>query len=223
MQIIGHRGWPARFPDNTLAGFLAVSDIADGVELDVRRSSDGKLVLAHDPVIAGFEVASTPWSELAELDLGEGHHPALLDEVLGALPDTPAQIEIKNYPWEKGFEPDHRLALEAAERARPADTITSFNHLAIGAVRRVFPDMRTGLAIEVFADLEDSVKFCFDEGHMALVPAVELITGPIDFELEVYPWTVNSPVEAEKLAQLGVSGIITDDAASISDAIKDHS
>ena len=82
--VVGHRGWPRRFPDNTLTGFLAASAVADAIELDVRRSADGKLVLSHDPTLAGLVVSETPWSVLAELDLGDGHKPALLDEALAA-------------------------------------------------------------------------------------------------------------------------------------------
>src|SRR5690606_14585398 len=128
-------------PDNTLRGFLAAAEVADGVELDVRRSGDGKLVLSHDPWMKGLLVGQTSWSQLCELDLGDGHHPALLDEVLAALPETPVQLEVKNWPSDPGFEPDHRLALEAAERARPGDVVTGFNAETLEAVRRVFPEV----------------------------------------------------------------------------------
>ncbi len=110
LLIVGHRGWSSRFPDNTLAGFLAASAIADAIELDIRRSGDGKLVLSHDPTIGGLVVSETAWSVLAETDLGDGHKPALLDEALAALPDTPVQLEVKNFPYQPGFEPDHLYA-----------------------------------------------------------------------------------------------------------------
>jgi len=97
-MVVGHRGWPARFPDNTLAGFMAAASVADAVELDVRRSADGKLVLSHDPSIGGLPVSSHQWQELLELDLGDGHRPALLDEVVAAVPNLAIQFEIKNSP-----------------------------------------------------------------------------------------------------------------------------
>jgi glycerophosphoryl diester phosphodiesterase len=78
-MVVGHRGWPTRYPDNTLAGFISASEVADAIETDVRRCGDGKLVLSHDPVLDGLEVASNPWSVLGEIDLGDGHHPSLLD------------------------------------------------------------------------------------------------------------------------------------------------
>jgi len=214
-QVVGHRGWPTRFPDNTLAGFLAAATVAAMVELDVRRCADGKLVLSHDPELGGLVVAEHPWEVLAELDVGGGHHPALLDEVLASLPDTPVQMEIKNLPHQPGFEPDHRVALEAAARARPGDIVTSFNPETLVAVRRDFPDVDTGLAVEEWVGLDAALDACAEVGHRALVPAASLVTEPLDPSrvggVEIYPYTVNDPERATELVAWGVSGIITDD------------
>lgn len=218
--VVGHRGWPARFPDNTLSGFLAAARVAGAVELDVRRSGDGKLVLSHDPVLDGRTVHETPWSELSELDLGNGHYPALLDEVLAALPTTPVQLEVKNLPIDPGFEPDHRIALETAERARPGDVVTGFNPESLGAVRRVFPDVATGLCVTALGDLDEAVNRCLDAGHRALVPDLSLITGELEVEVEVYPWTVNDPGRAAELVEWGVTGIITDDPGLLAETLR---
>lgn len=219
-SVIGHRGWPSRYPENTLSGFIAASDVADGVELDVRRSGDGKLVLSHDPTLGGRSVSSTTWSELAESDLGDGHRPALLDEVLAALPTTPIQLEVKNLPMGPGYEPDHRLALEAAERARPGDIVTGFNPESLEAVRRVFPGVATGLCVPAGQTLHSAVKHCVDVGHTALIPEFSLIMEPINTDLQVYPWTVNDPERARELVELGVTGIITDDAGLIAKTLR---
>lgn len=218
--LVGHRGWPARFPDNTLAGFLAAAAIGDMVELDVRRSSDGKLVLSHDPALGGLSVPETPWSRLVELDLGDGHHPALLDEVLAALPDTPVQLEVKNWPTDPGYEPDHRIGLEAAERSRPGDVVTGFNSDTIAAVRRLYPDVATGLCVPEFVTLDEAVKLCLDDGHAVVIPAHSLITEELNIDLEVYPWTVNDPGRARELVEFGVTGIITDDPGLIATSLR---
>jgi glycerophosphoryl diester phosphodiesterase len=48
-RILGHRGARLLAPENTLPGFqAAISDGADGVELDVRRTADEALVCLHD-------------------------------------------------------------------------------------------------------------------------------------------------------------------------------
>lgn len=218
--IIGHRGWPTYYPDNTLSGLMAAAAVAGAVEVDVRRSADGKLVLSHDAEIQGHIVAQTPWSKLCLLDLGDFHHPALLDEALAALPDTPVQLEVKNWPTDPGFEPDHRLALETAERSRPGDMITGFNPETLEEVRRVFPDVATGLAISARDALDEAVKRCLDAGHRALVPEHSLLTEEINENVEVYPWTVNDPPRARELVELGVTGIITDDPGLIIDTLR---
>jgi glycerophosphoryl diester phosphodiesterase len=211
LEIVGHRGWPARYPDNTLAGLIAAADIADRVEVDVRRCGDGRLVLSHDAYLHDMAVAETSWAVLAEVDLGGGHHPALLDEALAALPDTPVQLEVKNLAFDPGFEPDHRLALETAERARPGDVVTSFNPETLSAVRRVFPEVGTGLITQAPIALGEAVKHCLDAGHATLVPHHSLVLEQVNADVAVYPWTVNDPSRARELAELGVTGIITDD------------
>jgi glycerophosphoryl diester phosphodiesterase len=204
--IIGHRGWPGRYPDNTLTGLIAASAISDMVELDIRRAGDGKLVLSHDPFLGDLTVAEHPWSVLGEVDLGGGHRPALLDEVLAALPDTPVLLEVKNGP--DGYEPDHRLALETADRARPDDVVISFNWASIDLVRSSYPETATGLVVGTPDAMADAIRHCFDVGHRVLVPREELIVSNVP-ELTVFPWTVDDPVRARELADLGVSGIIT--------------
>lgn len=221
VAVIGHRGWPTRYPDNTLGGLIAAADVCHGVEVDVRRSLDGKLVLAHDPEILGHTVSETPWSVLGELDLGDLHHPALLDEALAALPEVPVQLEVKNLPFQPGFEPDHRIALETAERARPHDVVTGFNPETLARVRREYPDVATGLAVMAGTDLDEVVTYCLDVGHSALVPHYSLITEELITELAVYPWTVNAPDIALELVEFGVAGIITDDPRLMSETL-DH-
>ena len=47
--IIGHRGASAAFRENTIEAFLGAAEAgADWVELDIRRSADGEIVVHHD-------------------------------------------------------------------------------------------------------------------------------------------------------------------------------
>jgi len=224
--VVGHRGWPSRFPDNTLAGFLAAATVADTVETDVRRSADGKLVLSHDPVVDGLVVADNAWSVLAELDLGDGNRPALLDEAVAAIPGTRFQFEVKNLPHEPGFEPDHRIALDTAERARPGDMVTSFNWVTLAAVHRAFPEVATGVLVGGSGDIDQAIRECLETGHVALLPSIQLPTlglaRALDAGLEVYPWLVDDLGLVNELADIGVSGIISDDPAAARSALERH-
>ena len=72
--IVGHRGFgagtPAGYRENTLESYLAA--VAHGlswIELDVRRSLDGQLVIRHDPVTADGEfIAGQTADQLAAAD-----------------------------------------------------------------------------------------------------------------------------------------------------------
>src|SRR5688572_33502616 len=119
MKIIGHRGWPTKYPDNVLEGIAAALEVADMVEVDVRRSGDGCLILSHDPVLGGMVVSEAPWADLGRVDLGRGFHPASLAQILEGFPASRFNFEVKNTPAEPGFDPYHGGALETAAVARP--------------------------------------------------------------------------------------------------------
>ena len=68
--IIGHRGSSALAPENTLAAFRrAIADGADGIEFDVRLSSDGVAVVIHDPTLERTGLLKRRVSHLTATDL----------------------------------------------------------------------------------------------------------------------------------------------------------
>ena len=74
--IFAHRGDVETAPENTLAAFeSALSKGADGIELDVYLTADGKLVVHHDHYLgrtndgSGF-IGDFTLAELQKLDAG---------------------------------------------------------------------------------------------------------------------------------------------------------
>ena len=66
MKVFAHRGDTSSAAENTIGAFLAaVRAGADGVELDVRRSADGALIVHHDAAVPGVG----PVSDLLVRDL----------------------------------------------------------------------------------------------------------------------------------------------------------
>jgi glycerophosphoryl diester phosphodiesterase len=209
--VWGHRGWPSRYPDNVEAGIRAAAEVAAGVEIDIRRSADGRLVLSHDPDIGGAVVTENPWSVLSDIDLS-GHHPAVLESVLDL--GVPLDLEVKNDPSEPGFEADHRLARDVADRARPADVVTSFWWPSMDAVRSSHPHVSTGLLFAAPVDGLVAVRHAVDGGHPYVAAAHALVDEPLLAAagregIGVVAWTVDDPAEAARLAGLGVDAIIT--------------
>ncbi|MFO7548422.1 MAG: glycerophosphodiester phosphodiesterase [Acidimicrobiia bacterium] len=227
-MIVGHRGDRARFPANTLAALRSAAAEVGAVELDVRRAADGRLVLSHDPDLDGHVVASTAWEVLAGLDLGDGHGPASVDEVLAALPTAAVDWEVKNLPNEPGFEADHRIALEVAAVARSRDIVSSFWWPNLDAIRDHHPEVATGLLVAVSVPFGTAVDHAVRHGHRALFPDKRLLRGNLeriavahDAGLAVGVWTVNDPVEARRLVEAGADGIVTDDPAAMRRALED--
>src|SRR5512139_1817621 len=79
--VFAHRGAKRLAPENTLPAFEAAIRLgADGVELDVQYTSDGKLVIFHDLNLEKTSngtgrVTSHPLDELRELDAGSHFSP----------------------------------------------------------------------------------------------------------------------------------------------------
>ena len=219
-EVWGHRGWPTRYPDNVLAGIAAAGAVAARVEIDVRRTADDELALAHDPHLESIPVNTARWEELAALDLGDGHHPATLDQALALDPPVPLNIEIKNSPFDPGFEEDLAIADVVARMARPGDVISSFHWPTVDRVRELRPDLSTGLLFESSVPAADAIEHALALGHGAIVPHwplidPELMKSALDAGLDVVTWTVNDVDVARRLAEMGVGAIITNDPGDL--------
>jgi len=114
--VFAHRGGSRLSPENTLAAFdRAVAEGVDGLELDVRLSRDGEVMVCHDARIdrtcdGTGAIAELMASELARVDAGyrftpgDGTHPLrgrgfavpTLREVLARYPERPLVVEMKD-------------------------------------------------------------------------------------------------------------------------------
>lgn len=130
MLILAHRGYHQNVPENTLEAFAAAQALGvDGIETDLRLSSDGQVVLYHDRLAPdGREVSALSRDELAKL----AQHPIpTLREALDAQPDLLWNLEIK-----------HPSVVAAALAILPDYArqrrilITSFWHNVVDAVRQ---------------------------------------------------------------------------------------
>lgn len=213
-RILGHRGASAAAPENTVEALaLAVRMGADGVELDVRRSADGVLVLHHDPALADGRVVA----ELTRADL-----PAwmpTLAEALDACAGAHVNIEVKNIPGEPDFDPDAAivdpvLALLAERDHRDDVLLSSFHLRTVDRVKALAPGLRTGLLTLFDPSAVDGVVLAAERGHDAIHPHhafvdAALVEAAHGAGLELNTWTVDDVDRLRELARLGVDGIVT--------------
>lgn len=109
IYVAAHRGWKAKYPENTLEAFQAALTLdVDQLETDVRVTKDGELVLIHDATVDRTTNGSGPvcaltLAELKALDAGNGAKIPTLVEFLELVKDHPTitlDIELKEYPTE---------------------------------------------------------------------------------------------------------------------------
>jgi glycerophosphoryl diester phosphodiesterase len=140
--IVAHRGAWGEAPQNSLQAFEdAVALGCDAVELDVRRTSDGRLVVVHDARIGRRRVAASRHEALRARMGEERLH--TLEEVLERLAGRIAvDIELK----EDGYV-ELAMAL-IARRLRPDQyVLTSFIDDVLQAARRAVPEVTSGLLL----------------------------------------------------------------------------
>jgi glycerophosphoryl diester phosphodiesterase len=217
--VFAHRGSPdpaAGIGENTVDAFLRARRLgADGVELDVRRTADGHLVVHHDPEVVGVGPVHELHSEQLPASV------ARLDAALGACAGLEVNIELKNLPSEAGFDPGERMAREVAELVAASGrqdsvVVSSFWPGALAAVRQARPGLATGLLVASWFDPAACVPLALEHGCRALHPHVSLLDAAlmgaaVEAGLTVATWTVNDPTSVRRAADLGVDTLITDD------------
>ncbi len=224
VQVIAHRGAPRLARENTLASFRAAAGTgAQGIELDVRRTADGELIVHHDPVLEG----GRPIVECRRADL-PAHVPSLT-EALDACRGKIVDIEIKNLPGEPDFDPQDRVAGEVVallgERTESpaAWLISSFRRETIDRCRAADPRIATGwLTVGVVRD--EDIAWAVGAGHGALHPWDPMVDGDVIERchaagLHVNTWTCNDPERARQLTSWGIDGICTDVPDVLVDAL----
>ncbi|MEY4159157.1 MAG: hypothetical protein RL743_1652 [Actinomycetota bacterium] len=213
---MAHRGASRAERENTLAAFERAAEMgADAVELDVRRSADGRLVVHHDPHLAdGRAIVRTSTVELPT-------EVPLLDTALDACHGMWVNVEIKNDPNEPDFDHTDDIAVEVAvalhRRAEPQRfLVSSFRRETIDRFRAFAPDIATawltpGVAADEMATTFASLR---DAGHVAVHPWFGLVTERLVTEahahgLMVNVWTCDEPSKMSELRVFGVDGICT--------------
>jgi glycerophosphoryl diester phosphodiesterase len=212
-ERIAHRGASRERRENTLPAFeLALQRGADAIELDVHATSDGVVVVHHDPAVAGLAIASATWPVLAKIVLAGGAGIPRLKDVLTTVGGrATVYIELKGVGCEA-------RAIAVAREFGQRYAVHSFEHAAIERAAATAPDVPRGVLIDrgtphaakTLAEIVRRLKPRDVWPHHSLVDA-EFAEAATALGLRVIPWTVNEPDNARRLAALGVAGICTDD------------
>lgn len=247
---ISHRGGAGLHPENTLPAFTAAVNVyrTDMLELDVRLSRDGEVVVWHDETVDrcsdgdGF-IARLDWKELSQLDAGfrfspaqgsgypfRGHgiHPVRLETLLTTFPTMRFNIELKCKevlgPFVKLLKKHGALGRLCIGSEDDAVATALFDALPDGC--HFYP--REALTAFIMTCREGAVPPKDDRFAVLDMPyewqGVQLFDSFFGFAAEragkwVNVWTVDDEATMRTLVKAGVGGIMTDRPDTLRDVL----
>jgi len=227
LEIIAHRGAPHELPENSLPGFRRALELgADGIELDVHLTSDGVLVVHHDPLLTAPNdqvdarpprISELTWDALADYPIAYGVPIPRLADVLALVGiEATVYVEVKAPGAESevvrcirasgstcavhGF--DHRVSLRSATMAPQIPTGILLDSYLVDAV--------TALKAARARDYWQRWEFIDAE----LVAKVHGAGG------RVIAWTVDDADDARTLRAMGVDAVCTNVCGAIRSALE---
>jgi glycerophosphoryl diester phosphodiesterase len=212
--IVAHRGAWEQAPQNSLhAVRLAAALGCDGVEIDVRRTGDGRLVLVHDARVRWRQVSRLEHRQVQDrMQVGQA---PLLSEVLeNAAGRVLVDIELK----EDGYV-EEVMDLIAQHLSATQYVVTSFLPRVLAQVRAHHPETSTGLLVGP-RSARHTGRRLRESGASFLAPQVSLThAGILEWAaghgLACWVWTVNDARNFRALtAHPSVAALITDAPAA---------
>jgi len=218
LLIVAHRGFSAKYPENTLLAFRKAIDLGvDFIEIDVHETKDGELVVIHDHTLErttdgkGY-VKEKTFREIREFDAGkwkgkfEGVKIPSLDEVLALVTGKiKLMIEIKEARPEKIIELLRKHGMEESV------VMGSFNLEYVTKVRKTAPVISTAL---ISGEFPESPDVLVSNGIPLLDVEYHQINGDrvkqfVSRGISLTAWTVDDEKDMKELVNTGISFITT--------------
>jgi glycerophosphoryl diester phosphodiesterase len=211
---IGHRGAKGYEPENTLISFEKAIDLnVDGIELDVHLSSDGALIVIHDETIDRTSDRKGFVNQFTALELKKYGIPKLIEVLDLANHNCFVNIELKGIGTAKPVV-DLITRYISEENWNYTDfLVSSFDWKMLEKVRLLNPKIRIGVLTEETVD--EALAFAKKIKAFSIHPDYVLLSKENvalmqENGFEVYPWTVNSKEDIQKIKSFNVNGIISD-------------
>ena len=231
--IIGHRGYPLLYPENTLVSFEAAMKAGvEMIELDVTLTRDRVPVIIHDP---GLErttngrgtVRSKTLEELKQLDAGSWFHTKFagvniptLEEVLDLVGGRiKLNLEILRYAYEEPH-PRDSIEVQVVEMVRrkgltDSILISSFEENILHHLSQI-EDTPAIAFLTKDEPIEKVVQLCKEWSAFSWHPKLghfgrKEVEQMHSHNIKVFPYTINGESEIENALRSGVDGYFTDD------------
>lgn len=230
IQGVAHRGYPKKYPENTLSSFLKAVELGfTHLELDVHLSKDGIPVVIHDHTVDRMtngtgRVADYSASELQSFHIKQDEHIPTLEEVLRVLKGKIGlNIELKQmgtyYPQLE------EKVLEVIKEFNMLDqvVITSFDFDALERIRQLSSEVRIGLITfgcsKAILDWSVEMGATFLSMHYAFVTE-HYIHRCQELGIQLMAWTINETSIMKKFQDYPSVWVCTDELESFRDVLE---
>ncbi|MCY8375652.1 glycerophosphodiester phosphodiesterase [Bacillus inaquosorum] len=229
-KIFAHRGASGQFPENTMLAFeKGIEAGADGIELDVQLTKDGRIVVIHDErldrttSLKGF-VKDTAYDVIMTANAAAGHDQTYSDIKVPLLEDVLSWAEKKNFLINIElknsvirYEGMEEKVLEAVKRFNIEERVilSTFNHESLALCARLAPHIeRAALTSDVLYQADRYITSIPASGYHPKLnsPATadKVLKKMRNSSIKVRPYTVNRPEDMKRLFEAGADGIFTD-------------
>ncbi len=220
--MIAHRGYSAKYPDNTALAFeKAAENRSGGAETDVRITKDGVFVACHNEEAKFFDGTELPVSESTFEELtakplfneksDDTVYLCTFREYLEIMKknNMVCFIELKGSYTDEQVKAVFDLAADTYDLSKCI--LQSFDFDNLIKCREMFPDLPL---MYTYSTNMGSYECCFEHGIAIDADRIVITQDMVDefhaHGLEVGVWTVNTPDELERISALGVDYIESD-------------
>lgn len=225
IEVTAHRGGSLDFPENTMSAFRGAKEAgADWIELDIQQTKDRKIVISHDTNVlrvtgVNRDIIDMTYEEISKLDAGsffnekfKGEKMPLLEEALEFAKNNNVKLNIELKPTGKeiDFEKD---VVELIKKYDFIDrcVVTSQVYSAVENVKKIDSNIKTlyvmSIAIGDITNLEYADNFSVEATNVD----EELVNIVHNKGKKLFVWTINTEENINKMIDLNVDNIITDD------------
>lgn len=235
VEIIAHRGYSARAPENTLASLEAALEAgADAVEFDIHTAACGTPVLFHDAMLSRTTNGVGPvrrrtLEQLRALDAGKWFSPDFAGERIPSLAEALERLKGRvgrAYAEVKGFrelEDLDRMVHLTAE-ADMLDTVVfiSMNWTLLDRMRGQREDLAIGYVVDEAGKVDEALQRA--QGDAAalvdlqadlVLDAPDVAVRARDAGIDLAVWTVDDAEQAGRLLDLGVRRVTTNEVGAL--------
>jgi glycerophosphoryl diester phosphodiesterase len=232
MIVLGHRGYSARYPENTMIAFKKALELgADGIELDLRGTKDGRVVVIHDEDLkrlcgADVKVADLTFEELKNYRIGTEGIPSF-EEVLSILDKR----YILNAEIKEASVAEEALKLIDEFRLTESTVVSSFDHELIARLIEKRPDMKFGFLVgeELRNDPIGLIDRLLQHKPYSMHLPHQLFDHPLvsgkivkmikKLDVKIYVWTLDDMEKYQRIEKY-IDAVITNQVELFVNALK---